>query len=102
MDFVETSTCRPVNSPIKFELWMVGSHTSPHVCGPVRLHSLESAFGYSLKDIAPGEEKFVLTDGMTCVLTRPGQKPVRFTVPTRSHAVESFDGVDLDLPQLIA
>ncbi len=102
LDFVETSTHRPVNSPFDFELWAIGSHTSPNVCGPVRLRSLESTFGYALQDIAPGQEKFVLTDGMTCLLTRPGHKPVRFTVPSRRYATDSFDGDDLALPQHIA
>ncbi|KAI0701419.1 hypothetical protein C8T65DRAFT_579624 [Cerioporus squamosus] len=102
LDFVETSTHRPVNSPFEFELWAIGSHTSPNVYGPVRLRSLESAFGYAQRDITPGEEKFVLTDGMTCLLTRPGHKPIRFTVPTRRGALESFDGDDLELPQHIA
>ncbi|KAI0709637.1 hypothetical protein C8T65DRAFT_739816 [Cerioporus squamosus] len=101
LDFVETSTGQPVNSPMKFQLWLVGNHNSPYPYGSVPLRSLESAFGVSLKDILPGEEKFVLTDGMTCVLTRPGHKPVRFTVPTRIDAVEPFDGVDLDFPQQI-
>lgn len=101
LDFVETSTGKPINSPFEFGLWTVGNRTAPHVCGPVRLRSLEAAFGYSLKDVAPGEEKFVLTDGMRCMLTRPGHKPLWFTVPTRHHALESFDGDSLDLPEYV-
>ncbi|RPD55209.1 hypothetical protein L226DRAFT_526143 [Lentinus tigrinus ALCF2SS1-7] len=101
LDFVETRTGQPVNSPFKFELWLIGNGTSPHAHGRVRLRSLESAFGYLPQDISPGAEKFVLTDGMTCLLTRPGHKPVRFTVPTRTEAVEPFDGDELDLPERI-
>ena len=54
-----------------------------------------------MKDVLPGEAKFVLTDGMTCVLTRPGHRPLRFTVPTRDHALDSFDGDEVDLPEYI-
>ena len=101
LDFVETRSGRPVNSPFEFGLWTIGNHTARHVYGPVRLRSLESAFGYSQRDILPGEEKFVLSDGMTCLLTRRGHKPVRFTVPTRTEALEPFDGDVLDFPERI-
>ncbi|RPD60453.1 hypothetical protein L226DRAFT_469388 [Lentinus tigrinus ALCF2SS1-7] len=100
MDFVKTATGQPVNSPFKFELWSVGASSGMDRRGAFRLRSLESAWGYSSRDILPGAEKFVLRDGMICVLKRPGHKPVRFTVPTRldNHNSDSSDMDELDFP----
>ena len=88
-----------MNSPFQFELWTVGAPSDPRTCGAVRLRSLESSWGYSRQDVLPGAEKFVLTDGMVCLLKRPGQKPVRFTVPTRLDDSDSSDVDELDLPR---
>ncbi|TFK78993.1 hypothetical protein K466DRAFT_506375 [Polyporus arcularius HHB13444] len=102
LDFVETATGLPVNSPFQFELWSIGTSSIPHACGPVRLRSLECSWGYSQKDIAPGAEKFVLKDGMTCLLKRPGHKAVRFTVPIRlADAKDTSNVDDVYLPQHI-
>lgn len=51
------------------------------------VNSLEANFGIPAKDIIPGEEKFVVLDGMICSLEYPEQGtdgPVFFTVPVRS------------------
>lgn len=105
LDFVKTSTGLSVNSPFEFELWSIGSSTTAPGCGPVRLRSLECSWGYSQKDIPPGAEKFVLRDGMTCMLKRPGHKPVRFTVPKRQATGRDMSDSDvdhIDFPQYIA
>ncbi|KAI0689583.1 hypothetical protein C8T65DRAFT_588550 [Cerioporus squamosus] len=102
LDFVTTTTGQPVNSPFEFELWSVGTSSSRHIGGSVRLRSLESCWGYSSRDILPGEEKFVLTDGMVCLLKRPGHKPVRFRVPTRLDHSDRSDVDELDLPRVVA
>ncbi|KAI0691406.1 hypothetical protein C8T65DRAFT_587229 [Cerioporus squamosus] len=104
LDFVKTSTGQPVNSPFEFELWSVGTSSGPHAHGSVCLRSLESAWGYSPQEVLPGEEKFVLRDGMVCLLKRPGHKPVRFTVPTRfdDWDSDSSDVDVLDLPLRVA
>ena len=101
LDFVRTSTGQPVNSPFEFELWSVGASSTLFPCGAVRLRSLESSWGHSRQDVLPGAEKFVLTDGMVCLLKRPGQKPVRFTVPTRLDDSDTSDVDELDLPRHI-
>ena len=45
--------------------------------------------------IPRGSEKFMLVDGQTCVLVRPGMKRVQFTVPTRSAAQAPDPFVDV-------
>lgn len=106
MDFVDTRTGTPVNSPFQFELWAVPDPAKPWLgCGSLRIHNLESAFGYSDDQILPGHEKFVLRDGQTCLLKRPGKKDIRFTVPIRSTpvagAVGGRDVHELDLPAVV-
>ena len=99
MDFVHTSTGEPVNSPFAFELWSTADASS---LGPAfRLVSLERSWGYSQQDIIPGGEKFVLRDGMRCLLRRPGRKDLRFTVPIRAVPVEAPGTDDLDFPSVI-
>ncbi|KAI0758805.1 hypothetical protein C8Q74DRAFT_1319693 [Fomes fomentarius] len=94
MDFVDTSTGMPVNSPFKFELWMASAG-----CPSVRVRSLECSWNVAQKDIHPGEEKFVLLEGVSYILRRPGHRDLRFTVPMRAPApsVEPVD--ELDLPR---
>ncbi|KAH9854451.1 hypothetical protein C2E23DRAFT_818741 [Lenzites betulinus] len=99
MDFVESATGKPVNSPFQFELWGIPNLEAPWLSIPMcsQLRSIENAHGIKQKDIRPGEEKVILRDGQTCVLKRP----FRFTVPIRQFPkpkvpkVENQDVVDL-------
>ncbi|KAL7281880.1 hypothetical protein ACG7TL_003346 [Trametes sanguinea] len=102
MDFVVTETGQPVNSPFEFELWAIPHPDAPHLTPFTgQLMSIERAHGIKQEDILPGEEKFILRDGLTCLLRRPGKKPVRFTVPTRRRT-ESTKAVDvLSFPTFI-
>ncbi|KAI0755496.1 hypothetical protein C8Q74DRAFT_309992 [Fomes fomentarius] len=68
-------SAQPVNSPFSCELWSVELL--------VELGSLERSFGLSQREIFPGQERFVLRDGMWCMLRRPGHRDVRFSVPIR-------------------
>ena len=100
MDFIDHDTGEPVNSPFNFELCSVPNALSQYPS--LRLRSLERAWGILPTNIAPGEEKFVLKDGMTCVLRRPGYRDIRFTVPLRiSTPAPSVDVVDLDFPAVV-
>ena len=84
MDFVLTATGQPVNSPFEFQLMTIPNPKTPWLFGlGGRIKSLETKFGVKQNDIYPGEEKFLLQDGQTCILTRPGKRTVRFTVPIR-------------------
>ncbi|KAI8994077.1 hypothetical protein BD414DRAFT_576670 [Trametes punicea] len=106
LDFVDSKTGQPVNSPFEYELWSVPNPEAPWLTMSMtgKLKSIEQAFGINKSDILPGEEKYVLRDGQTCLLTRPDKKPVRFTVPIRLHdPVEDATLVDIiDLPQTVA
>ncbi|KAI9057207.1 hypothetical protein FKP32DRAFT_1762474 [Trametes sanguinea] len=87
MDFVVTATGQPINSPFEYELWAIPHPDAPHLTPLTgRLKSIERAHGIKQEDILPGEERFILRDGLTCLLRRTGKKPVRFTVPTRRRA----------------
>ncbi|KAI0351329.1 hypothetical protein OH77DRAFT_1429878 [Trametes cingulata] len=85
MDFVETATGQPVNSPFEYELWSVPNPETPWLTAgmTMKLGTIERAHRMKLEDIPPGKEKFVLRDGQTCMLLRPGKRAVRFTVPVR-------------------
>ncbi|KAI0759379.1 hypothetical protein BD413DRAFT_617837 [Trametes elegans] len=85
LDFVRTTTGEAVNSPFpEFALFSAPGPDAPIGSGPVvSISPLECAFGMSRDQIPPGEEKFVVADGTTCVLQRPGHKDVRFTIPIR-------------------
>ncbi len=102
MDFVRTDTGKPVNSPFQYELWRTADVLSARPSA--RLTSMERTWGIKQKDIDPGEEKFLLRDGMTCVLKRPGCKDLRFTVPVRVTPTENLkvpDADELDFPQFV-
>ncbi|KAI0633596.1 hypothetical protein C8Q77DRAFT_1115827 [Trametes polyzona] len=107
MDFIDTATGEPVNSPFEFELWAVPNPETPWLSLPVvgKLHSIERSYGLKQEDIRPGAEKFVLRDGLTCMLSRPGKRPVRFTVPVRrrdNNGSCAMDEVDvLDFPKVV-
>ena len=85
MDFVRTATGEPVNSPFPHELWCVQDPDTPWLEPTTfsRLSTIESSFGIGSGKLLPGEEKYILRDGLTCLLKRPGKKDVRFTVPIR-------------------
>ncbi|OJT10713.1 hypothetical protein TRAPUB_12745 [Trametes pubescens] len=84
MDFVNTTTKEAVNSPFDFELWAVPDPDAPWLAMPSgRLNSLESNFHIPQHKIVPGAEKWVLRDGQTCLMKRPGKKDVFFRVPVR-------------------
>ncbi|CDO71687.1 hypothetical protein BN946_scf184915.g31 [Trametes cinnabarina] len=104
LDFVDTETGQPVNSPFEHELWGIPDPVTPHLSVPCsgKLRSVERAFGIKQEDIYPGEEKYLLRDGLTCLLTRPGKKPVRFTIPVRREKNVVEEGVDvLHFPRTI-
>lgn len=79
LDFVHNGTGYPVNSPFKFELWAGVWPRS----ALARVFSIEEAVGLAPESILPGEEKFVLRDGQTCLFKRKGCRDVVFTVPVR-------------------
>ncbi|KAI0639080.1 hypothetical protein C8Q77DRAFT_1163273 [Trametes polyzona] len=85
MDFVETATGKAVNSPFEYELWGVPNPDMAHITMTMtgKLRSIERAHGIKQEDILPGAERFVLRDGQSCLLKRPGKDPVMFTVPLR-------------------
>ncbi|KAI9062945.1 hypothetical protein FKP32DRAFT_1628462 [Trametes sanguinea] len=106
MDFVDSATGEPVNSPFEHELWSVPNPDTPWLSMPMvgKLRSAERNHGIKQEDIRPGEEKYFLRDGQTCVLMRPGKRPVRFTVPVRRRPElqEATEAVDvLDLPKVV-
>ncbi|KAI0643157.1 hypothetical protein C8Q79DRAFT_210856 [Trametes meyenii] len=104
LDFVRTATGEAVNSPFPFQLYCGPNPSAPMGTGPaMQLRPLEHAFGISQKEIAPGEEKFLLRDGQTCLLRRPGHKDVQFVVPIRRRpeAPRPSNTHFLELPQHI-
>lgn len=101
MDFVNTETQEAVNSPFEFELWAVPDPDAPWLAMPSgRLYSLERNFHIAQDKILPGIEKWVLRDGQTCLLKRPGKKDVMFQVPVRRKVKPVQYDVDLlDFPK---
>ncbi|OSC98175.1 hypothetical protein PYCCODRAFT_1418180 [Trametes coccinea BRFM310] len=108
LDFVDSASGEPVNSPFEFELWGIPDPDTPWLGVPIsmELSSMERSHGIKQEDILPGHEKFLLRDGQTCVLIRPGKPRVRFTVPVRRHpdTVQVAPEVEvvLDFPKVIA
>ncbi|KAI0081458.1 hypothetical protein K474DRAFT_1656605 [Panus rudis PR-1116 ss-1] len=77
LDFIRTSTGEDAIAPSNWEIWQT---TSPAQFGQGRrISSMERAFGVKRTDLQ--EEKFLLREGSTYMVKRPGQKDVRFTVP---------------------
>ncbi|CDO75337.1 hypothetical protein BN946_scf184966.g5 [Trametes cinnabarina] len=105
MDFIDTKTGEPVNSPFEHELWSVPNSDTPWLTMPMvgKLRSAERGHGIKQDDILPGEEKYFLRDGQTCILTRPGKRSVRFTVPIRRRPeIEEIETMDvLDFPKVV-
>jgi len=100
LDFVHTKTGKATNSPFEYELWSMPDPITPWLSKPpTKLISLENCFGVGTPDIRPGEEKFVLKEGLTCLLVRSGKQDVHFTVPSRRSAPVELDADPLDLPR---
>ncbi|KAI0662264.1 hypothetical protein C8Q70DRAFT_964071 [Cubamyces menziesii] len=101
MDIVDTATGQAVNSPFEFDLWAVPNPKAPWLSMPSgRLRSLERCMGIAQHDILPGEEKWLLRDGLTCLLKRPGKRDVQFTVPMRKQLQPLVYDVEiLDFPE---
>jgi len=101
LDFVHTKTGKATNSPFKYELWSMPDPITPWLSRPgMKLISLENCLGVRTPDIRPGEEKFVLKEGLTCLLGRPGKRPLRFTVPIRRRPPVELEVDTLDLPRM--
>ncbi|KAI0326910.1 hypothetical protein GY45DRAFT_1258057 [Cubamyces sp. BRFM 1775] len=109
MDFVDSASGEPVNSPFEFELWGVPDPDTPWLSMPItmRMRSIENVHGIKQEDILPGHEKFILRDGLTCVLIRPGKPKIQFQVPVRKlpgqpeQPQAAQEVVILDLPKVI-
>ena len=104
MDFVDTASGEPVNSPFEFELWIIPEAGTEFV--PKRVHSLETINGLRQDDIRPGAEKFLLRDGETYLLKFPRRKNIRFRVPVRRERVVPVEHTDVDeekwqLPEIL-
>ena len=91
LDFVRTKTREPVNSPSDYQIWSAPETTTPWLgtVGMMRIRSLENSFGFSAVNTPAGTEKFVLRDGQTYVLRRPGHRDLRFKVPVRADGLET-------------
>ena len=106
MDFVLTATGEPVNSPFKFELIATPNPKTSWLFGlGGQIRSAQASFGIKQNKILPGEEKYTLQDGQTCLLMRPGKRTVRFTVPIRplpeeEKEEEEYD--ELDFPEVLS
>ena len=110
MDFVQTSTGEPVNSPFEFELFAIPNPKrawlEPGAGGQLR--SFERGFRIKQEDILPGEEKWLLQDGQSCLLRRPGMKDLVFTVPIRplpepeEDKTKEADVDTLDFPEVLS
>ncbi|KAJ8453712.1 hypothetical protein ONZ51_g13445 [Trametes cubensis] len=90
MDFVETQPNgerTAVNAPEGYAIraapmapWMAT------VCTEIK--SIERAYGVAPERIKPGEEKFILRDGMVCQLVRGGEVLFNFEVPSRPGCID--------------
>ena len=72
----------------------------------MQMRSIENAHGIKQEDILPGHEKFILRDGLTCVLIRPGKPKIQFKVPVRKMPEQpqpqgAPEVVILDFPEVI-
>ncbi|KAI0371538.1 hypothetical protein BV20DRAFT_1043208 [Pilatotrama ljubarskyi] len=107
LDFVDSASGEPVNSPFEFELWGVPDPETPWLSVPItqKIRSIERAHGIKQEDILPGHEKFILRDGLTCVLIRPGKPKIQFTVPIRklpqAPAAALEEVIVFELPKVI-
>ncbi len=100
LDFIKTKTVKPINVPDDHSIWHMPDPSAPWLQGggPIELVSLECSFGVQPADIPEGEEKFVLRDGMTCMLTRPGARAAILTVPLRHQPHTPYRNFDVITP----
>lgn len=100
LDFIETRTKKPINVPEGYTIWFMPDPSAPWLqgTGPVELVSIERSFGMLPADIPVGEEKYILKDGMTCMLTRPGARAAIFAVPLRYHQHSPYRNFDVITP----
>ncbi|KAI9062943.1 hypothetical protein FKP32DRAFT_767844 [Trametes sanguinea] len=103
VDFFDGHVKTPINVPHEYQLWAIPDPTRPWlqpIC--MELHSIEKAYGIKSEDILPGEEKYVLRDGMLCQLCRGNEKVLRFYIPMRQQAGQpqaEGDGNPIVTPQ---
>ncbi|KAI0033236.1 hypothetical protein K488DRAFT_85079 [Vararia minispora EC-137] len=95
LDFIRTSTGKSENSPFQYDLFTVpdpDAQTAGPIFGPRsgRLFSVESGLGLEPSEIRPGAERFILSEGMCCLLKRKGHRDVYFKVPVRIRPKASF------------
>ncbi|KAI0639051.1 hypothetical protein C8Q77DRAFT_27903 [Trametes polyzona] len=86
MDFVVTATGEPINVPPGYELWAMPDPRTPWLTvASQQILSAEEVMGIPRNKIKPGEEKFILRDGMTCALRRTDStfQDIVFRVPMR-------------------
>ena len=86
MDFVDSRTREPKNSPFPSQLYAVPkTWETPWLSQeqPRPVISLQEMHGMSKDDIPDGCEKFILSDGQQCVLMIKGGLRIRFNVPVR-------------------
>ncbi|OSC98213.1 hypothetical protein PYCCODRAFT_1471269 [Trametes coccinea BRFM310] len=88
MDFMQANDhneLEAVNVPPEYAIWAIPDTQSSPWLSPtcVEITSIERAHGIQPCDIKPGEEKYLLRDGMTCQLVRGSEALFRFKVPSR-------------------
>jgi hypothetical protein len=81
-DFIDQKS-HSVNTPVG---WKIFTIPDTHDYMPSQqLLSVEAAFGVNEKDILPGEEKYVVPEGLRFNISIPNQGNVTITVPRRDY-----------------
>ena len=104
MDFVNTASGEPVNSPLEYELWTIPQAETGFA--PRRVYSIEKINGVRHDAMRPGAERFHLKDGETYLLKFPRRKNIRFRVPMRRERVVPVEQTHVDeekwqLPEIL-
>lgn len=81
-DFVDHK-CHPVNTPSGWKLFTIPD--ARNLIPLQQLLSMEVAMGVKEGDILPGEEKYAVTEGLSCRISIPHQGDVIVTIPRRVH-----------------
>ncbi|KAH9919718.1 uncharacterized protein B0H18DRAFT_881682 [Fomitopsis serialis] len=84
LDFVDRDSRKPDHMPQSYAIWRL--YNGP--CSPAmhQLMSWEAAMGMPEDQIAPGEQRFSVIEGVTYRVEYLGATPVEFTVPERPRA----------------